>query len=93
MAAGLPEVALHFQFITTARTLARRLPRLHLPTLLISGSASTASAARVAARIASRLPRARWERIEGAGHMGPLTHAAAVNERIVSFLDQQARLG
>jgi pimeloyl-ACP methyl ester carboxylesterase len=59
---------------------------LRAPMLLVGGAASPLAARRVIARLAEALPSARVETIAGAGHMGPLTHAALVNEMIAAHV-------
>jgi pimeloyl-ACP methyl ester carboxylesterase len=86
MAAYMPAVVGHFDVIQSAHALARRLPEIRTPTLLLSGSCTTPSARRVGALISDALPHAFCVEIAGAGHMGPITHAADVNEQIVSFV-------
>ena len=56
------------------------------PTLLLSGGASEVAARRVVELLAPAMPRAELRFIEGAGHMGPLTHARAVNEAIIAHV-------
>jgi pimeloyl-ACP methyl ester carboxylesterase len=79
-------VAGHFDVIQGAHELARRLSSISAPTLLLSGGRSTVSARRVARLLAARLPRVRFEAIADAGHMGPVTHANEVNDRVAAFL-------
>ena len=59
---------------------------LPVPTLLMSGEASTIAARRVAAILAEAMPDARLRMLEGAGHMGPLTHAPQVNGWIADHI-------
>lgn len=54
--------------------------------LLLSGERSPTAARRVAAILASALPNAELVTVAGAGHMGPLTHAAIVNDAIAAHL-------
>lgn len=56
------------------------------PTLLLSGERSPTSAQRVTELLRGAMPHARREVIAGAGHMGPLTHAAAVEELIAQHI-------
>jgi pimeloyl-ACP methyl ester carboxylesterase len=56
--------------------------RITVPTLFLTGSASPAAGRRTAAILATALPHGGLVEIPGAGHMGPLTHAAAVNSAI-----------
>jgi pimeloyl-ACP methyl ester carboxylesterase len=58
---------------------------LPMPVLLLGG-ASTLAADRVLSILERSIPRATRVRIEGAGHMGPLTHAREVNARIAAHL-------
>ncbi|MCE9575907.1 MAG: alpha/beta hydrolase [Deltaproteobacteria bacterium] len=56
------------------------------PTLLLGGERSPMTEQRVLARLAAALPRAELRRIDAAGHMGPITHAAAVNAAIAAHV-------
>lgn len=68
--------------IMSDRTEARAYAVVDAPALLMTGEKSPPTAQRVVALLAEALPRARRARFDGAGHMGPLTHGAAVNEAI-----------
>ena len=57
-----------------------------VPTLLLTGAKSKASALAVARSIAAVMPRVRAEEIEGVGHMAPVTHPETVNPIIERFL-------
>jgi pimeloyl-ACP methyl ester carboxylesterase len=61
------------------------------PTLLVTGERSPLAAQRVVARLAEALPNARLERVEGAGHMGPLSHLARFNELLTAHLALASR--
>jgi pimeloyl-ACP methyl ester carboxylesterase len=61
------------------------------PTLLLAGERSPVAARRVSEVLAGALPDARLEVIAGAGHMGPLTHAALVEPLIVRHIDDAQR--
>ncbi len=54
------------------------LGKLTVPTLLLKGAASPAVIAEIAGVLAQNGPSLRLETLKGAGHMGPLTHAADV---------------
>lgn len=56
------------------------------PALLLTGTRSPLAARRTCALLAALLPRGRLVTLEGAGHMGPLTHADAVNSAVAAFL-------
>ncbi len=55
-----------------------RMEGFPVPVLLLTGSASPPIFDAICRGLAARLPRAGIARIEGAGHMLPITHAAAV---------------
>lgn len=57
------------------------------PALVLSGERTPAAARRVGARVAAALPRGAHRDVIGAGHMGPITHAAEVNELVARHLD------
>jgi pimeloyl-ACP methyl ester carboxylesterase len=59
---------------------------LDVPVLLLGGESSTLAAKRVLRVLERAIPGAVREEIAGAGHMGPLTHAGEVNERIVAHI-------
>lgn len=62
------------------------LSGLKMPIQLIGGSRTTPAARAVIDVLRGLWPRAPYAEIEGAGHMGPLTHADAVNEIIDAFI-------
>jgi pimeloyl-ACP methyl ester carboxylesterase len=64
---------------------------LSIPTLLLSGESSPTAARRVVAILGEAIAGARVQAVEGAGHMGPLTHAAEVNGRIAAHLVESLR--
>jgi pimeloyl-ACP methyl ester carboxylesterase len=59
---------------------------LSVPTLLMSGQTSPIAARRVVAVLGEAIPGAHVRTVEGAGHMGPLTHSAPVNAWIADHL-------
>ncbi|MCK6451557.1 MAG: hypothetical protein L6R19_11970 [Alphaproteobacteria bacterium] len=58
-----------------------------MPTLVMRGEHAPRPTRLVAGLLASVLPAARLTVLDGAGHMGPLTHAAAVNALIVAHVN------
>ena len=73
------------------RTGAAAYTAVTAPTLLLSGERSPVSALRVAEVLLGAIPQARREVIEGAGHMGPLTHSAAVEALIAEHIAASER--
>jgi pimeloyl-ACP methyl ester carboxylesterase len=61
---------------------------LDVPTLLLTGSASTAAARGVVRLVAGVLPRVQVEELAGMGHMAPVSDPARVNPLIERFLLQ-----
>lgn len=69
----------HFEALFAARWGAPQFARLTgVPTLLLQGSATRAPAREVLARLAQAMPHAAVHTVAGAGHLGPMTHAAEV---------------
>lgn len=70
------------------------LDRMNCPVLLLRGSDVRNPAAIAAARLAGMIPRARLIKVEEAGHVGPLTHAAEVAAAIaLNILQAEADAG
>ena len=88
LARQAPRVALDFRAAMTDSTRLRALRGIAVPTLILRGSASPRPTRRIAALVAQVLPKARLQTIEGAGHMLPLTHPAAVNAVITDHLSR-----
>jgi pimeloyl-ACP methyl ester carboxylesterase len=68
------------------RTPASAYSAIEAPALFLGGEASPVAARRVVALIAAAFPKGQSRMIEGAGHMGPLTHGRVVNELIAFHL-------
>jgi pimeloyl-ACP methyl ester carboxylesterase len=64
--------------------------QLDIPVLYMTGSDSPLSSLGVAKLLTHALPRVEVLRLEGVGHMGPVTHPEAVNGAIARFLDRTA---
>lgn len=56
------------------------------PTLLLGGDRSPLTERRVVERLGAALPRTTVQFFEGVGHMGPISHAAIVNETIAAHV-------
>lgn len=82
----MPAVVQHFEALF-AEPLARwQVASLGMPMLFLSGARTVPAARRIAELLRLAAPRARHAVLEGMGHMGPITHAAAVNRWIAGFL-------
>ena len=66
-----------------------QLGLLRMPMLFISGARTVAVARAIAELLRLTLPSAQHEVLPAMGHMGPITHATAVNQSLVKFLQVQ----
>lgn len=73
------------------RTPASEYAVIDVPALVLRGATTPPAARRVAIRVAHALPRGRTEVVEGAGHMGPITHAEAVARRLLAHFEASER--
>lgn len=62
-----------------------------MPVLLLHGEDSPPPGRAVTELLAATLPQAQAVRLQGVGHMGPVTHPEAVNAQIAAFLAAQPR--
>lgn len=87
IAASVVNVRRWAHALTTEPTPLAAFATLDMPVLLMTGRHTTTSARGVATRLRRVLPRVKVIEFEAAGHMGPITHAPAVNAAIEKFLD------
>lgn len=73
--------------IMTDRTSSEAYAALKTPALLMSGALSPLAERRVMQRLADAMTHGALRVFEGAGHMGPITHAHHVNEAIGRHLE------
>ena len=92
IAARAHAVAQHFHALLEEPLQLSELARLGIPMMFVSGSNTLEITSRIAAMLRAALPADQHVTIEGMGHMGPITHSAQFNQRVVRFLDAQ-RLG
>jgi pimeloyl-ACP methyl ester carboxylesterase len=83
-------VLAHFGALAGDIPTAADMQRIEAPVLVLAGSATVASTRRIAQLLQQAKPSSRQVLIDGAGHMGPITHAADVNAVIERFLDELA---
>jgi pimeloyl-ACP methyl ester carboxylesterase len=81
-----PKAPLDFAALIEEPMPAGAYMRLRSPTLIIRGEHAPRPTRLIADALPSLLPFARPAVVAGAGHMGPLTHAAAVNALIVRHI-------
>jgi pimeloyl-ACP methyl ester carboxylesterase len=68
------------------RTPASAYAKLWCPTLLLTGSTTPTAARQVIERLVESIPSARKTTLQGAGHMGPLTHGDLVSDLIARHI-------
>ena len=81
-----PKAPLDFRALLDERTPASAYTGLHVPALIMRGQHAPIPTRAIAERLPMLLPEARLAIVEGAGHMGPLTHADKVNAAIVRHI-------
>jgi len=80
-------VLAHFGALSGELFARLRLAGPLVPMLCLGGSDTAASARRIATMLWQAFPQAQHDTLDGLGHMGPITHPAAINARIDAFLD------
>ncbi|WP_457330534.1 alpha/beta fold hydrolase [Rhizobacter sp. P5_C2] len=90
IAARMPVVPHHFDALFSATWGPQVLSRLAMPLLLIHGERTRAPARRIVELLADALPQAQRCELAGAGHLGPITHAATVVRWMATHLDPVA---
>lgn len=84
--ARMPTVVAHFDALMRAPLTEASLRRVVMRALVLHGTRSTPAALLLARHLSQLLPGATHEAMPGLGHMGPLTDAARVGERLLRFL-------
>lgn len=73
------------------RTDRAKYATISVPTLILGGELTPLAERRVVEHLGEALPRATAKIFPGIGHMGPISHAAMVNEAIAAHLRDAAR--
>jgi pimeloyl-ACP methyl ester carboxylesterase len=92
VAARIASVLAHFDALFSEPLQREQLARLRAPMLFLAGAATVGVTRRIADLLDHALPFAAHESLPRMGHMGPITHAAEVNQRIDRFLQAQLAL-
>jgi len=85
----MPSIAEQFDALREPLPL-QRLTQLDAPMLCLTGTSTTTVCRRIGQLLRALLPGAQHERLAGLGHMGPTTHPAQVNARLLRFLGVDA---
>jgi pimeloyl-ACP methyl ester carboxylesterase len=86
LARWVPRAPLDFHALMEEPTPLATYAGLDVPTLVIRGEHAPRPTRMIAELLPALLPAARLTVVTGAGHMGPLTHATAVNQAIVDHI-------
>ena len=74
----LPKACLDFRALFTSRVRLEAFRRLEVPTLILQGERAPRPTALIARRLHEVGKRTLFQKVRGAGHMGPITHAVEV---------------
>jgi pimeloyl-ACP methyl ester carboxylesterase len=92
IATRMRSVMRHFDVLFRDPLPPARLARLTMPAMILTGERTIATTRRLGQLLRRVMPFARHETMAGMDHMGPITHAAEVNQRIVRFLRERVGL-
>jgi pimeloyl-ACP methyl ester carboxylesterase len=92
LARWAPKAPLDFTALIEEPTPAGAYAALHVPVLVLRGEHAPAPTRLIAERLPTLLPAAHRAVVAGAGHMGPLTHAAEVNALMVGHIAETEAL-
>jgi pimeloyl-ACP methyl ester carboxylesterase len=82
----LPKTSLEFRAIMQERVPLAAYRRFNFPVLLLQGEHASQTFQLILRQLARAMKLASLRTVDGAGHMGPLTHAAAVNAMIIDHI-------
>jgi pimeloyl-ACP methyl ester carboxylesterase len=88
-----PKGPLDFRALIEEQTSASTYERLRFPVMLMRGQYAPLPTRVIAEALAGLLPVSQTVEIEGAGHMGPLTHASTVSAWLVQHIAAVDRAG
>ncbi|WP_321798937.1 alpha/beta fold hydrolase [Caballeronia sp. J97] len=87
----VPKAPLDFRALIHEPTPASAYAKLRIPTLVMRGEHAPAPTRLIAETLPDLMPAAKLIVVPDAGHMGPLTHAGAVNAAIAGHIADAAR--
>ena len=90
IATRMRSVLRHFDALFREPLQRAHLASLGMPMLFLTGAQTVDVTRRIGRLLRDAHPHAHHEMLHGMGHMGPITHAAEVNRRIVEFLHAHA---
>ncbi|MEE4238878.1 MAG: alpha/beta fold hydrolase [Anderseniella sp.] len=87
----LPNASLHFHALIQDGTSLGRYRQMDFPVLLMQGEHARAPSRMIIGLLEGTFPAATAAEIRGAGHMGPVTHADAVNSLTIRHVELASR--
>lgn len=88
VAARIPAVVAHFHALFDDSLDRAAVSALPMPVFCLAGAKTRVATRRIGELLRYALPQAEHSLLDGMGHMGPVTHALDVAERIAGFLDE-----
>ena len=89
IASRMPSIMAHFDALYRDSMSRHDLAELQVPALVLTGVRTRLATRRISELLQAAMPVATQEKLEHMGHMGPVTHAGVVANRIARFLDAQ----
>lgn len=89
MALRMPVIQAHFTSLVRDGARRADYAGVSVPVLYLAGRDTRASTRRITELLTYTLPDVKLETFEGMGHLGPITHAEAIAQRIADFVRQQ----
>jgi pimeloyl-ACP methyl ester carboxylesterase len=89
VAIRMPSILRHFEALFSEPFARDQLAHLPVPMLFLAGSRTVPPARRIAQLLRVALPLALHDELPAMGHLGPITHAHTVNERIRQFIQPE----
>ena len=86
IAAQMPTVLLQFEALFRQSPSLAALQRLEMPRLFLTGSNTVRATRRIGELLRRGVGAGLHQTLPGAGHLGPISHAAAFNARVAAFL-------
>ncbi len=88
---GVPQIPLDFRALIDERTPSTVYRALTCPVLILQGEHALRPSRMIAGKLAETFANCRYAIVDGAGHMGPFTHADAVNALIAEHIEGSER--
>ena len=87
MAGNMQKIMTGWQAIINDTITMDDIATISVPALIVSGSQSPATTRWICSQLARNIPGAKFQEINGGGHMSPITHPEAVNEVVLNYID------